>query len=177
MASVTTCLTAISKSCLVQVTVHPTLYYTAPPRRPIQHFQTQTLIPLNQLLQRPEPWVITHRLPFITLPVSRSLNSVNASCLGAFVLCSVSNPAARPSALLASLSSGIPFLRLSLLSFPSFPPLEQAFTKENVEVLSGLRQAVHFSSLLTIFPHHGFLFSILSVCVFRCLFTFFVFEI
>lgn len=33
-----------SKFCLVQITVHATLYYTAPPRRSIQHIQTQTLI-------------------------------------------------------------------------------------------------------------------------------------
>lgn len=83
--------TLVFKSCLVQGTVHPTLYYTAPPRRPIQQSQTHNpILPdsFSRFLSYKEARTlgITSRVLFL-MSLSQSVpNSVSASCLGSFVL-------------------------------------------------------------------------------------------
>ena len=61
----------ISKSSPVQFTVLSTLYYTAPPRRPVQHFQPQTLLLLEPvslvscLTERPRTLSLAPRILFL----------------------------------------------------------------------------------------------------------------
>lgn len=135
-------------------TVHPTLYYTAPPGRPINSaFANRTDSPLTHFSflfhsQRGQ----NRDSSFLWLPASQSLSSVNAAFFGPSVMCSLSIPAARPSTPLGCLLPGIPFLSVfSLLhSSPSVPRLYK-----NVGIFPALLRAVQT-------PHHD------VVCVRVC---------
>lgn len=155
LASVTISLLAICKSCLVQITVHTTLYYTAPPRRPSQHFQTPASI-------LPKP-------AFIICLAQRGQNSghhpqtslsqtpcqsVSKFCQGllprAFCIDSLfRSPLPSPQHLWASCLQVFLLPRSFFASFLSFFSIPLAsMEKKNVETLSCLCQSIHnFSPL------------------------------